>query len=809
MEQHLKSFIAYTNSNFKYSEFQLKSFAHICNDEHVLVTAHTGSGKTVPAEFSIFYNIKILHKKVVYTSPIKALSNQKYQEFSNKFPDIDIGILTGDIKHNPGADLLIMTTEILQNHCFKTQSGNQPLDFDIDLTSELGSVIFDEVHYIDDVDRGTVWEQTIIMLPDHVPFVMLSATIGKKEEFAKWIETITNKKVGLCGTTKRVVPLHFYDYYVVPDKYISYIKDKIIQNKMRSKSNILCNLKHDDHYDESIINSTRVCNHQMKKDNYSVASKYVINSCLEKMKQEDMFPCLLFVFSRKRVEMISKQISTNLFFENEKDYSVEPIFRQLLVSKLDNWKEYKQMQEYEFYVGLLEKGIGIHHAGMLPIYRELMEILYERKYIKVLVCTETFAIGLNMPTRSVIFSSLYKHDGKSNRLLHSHEFTQMAGRAGRRNIDTKGNIILLSNLYDCPKNSDYYNLFHSGPKVLKSRYTTNYALLLNYINKYDETQFIEMVKQSLMNTDIDVQTSLSVHNIRQLEKKIQETEKQMNTNDYNMIEFFTNLEEKEFSLKHMKNKQQKKARKDYQIYLHMNKEKLDDKHLYDHYVNLKCSLKKEQQYHHYCLNYVQYQVQAIFDILKRNDFLDKTDVTITNKGVLASLFHELPCLIFTDTYQKLDRFVNISDVELACYLSCFYPIKVPESEKIHNPEFLFNYIDTTIKMVNKYIDEELKQELYISTGCVLQYDIMAPIKKWMNNIATNEECGFFFEELKQVHNISVGDFVKCCLKIVNMTNEIIIMCDIDENYTLKETCLSLQQKIQKNIVTNRSLYLSF
>ena len=123
-------------------------------------------------------------KKVIYTSPIKALSNQKFQEFSNKFPDIDIGILTGDIKHNPGAQLLIMTTEILQNHCFKVQSGNQQLDFDIDLENELGSVIFDEVHYIDDVDRGTVWEQTIIMLPDHIPFVMLSATIGKKENFS-------------------------------------------------------------------------------------------------------------------------------------------------------------------------------------------------------------------------------------------------------------------------------------------------------------------------------------------------------------------------------------------------------------------------------------------------------------------------------------------------------------------------------------------------------------------------------------------------------------------------------------------------
>ena len=155
---YIDSFKKYTKSNFQYSEFQLKSFSHICNNEHVLVTAHTGSGKTIPAEFSIYYNVNILKKKVIYTSPIKALSNQKFQEFSNKFPDIDIGILTGDIKHNPGAQLLIMTTEILQNHCFKVQSGNQQLDFDIDLENELGSVIFDEVHYIDDVVRNN-WKK--------------------------------------------------------------------------------------------------------------------------------------------------------------------------------------------------------------------------------------------------------------------------------------------------------------------------------------------------------------------------------------------------------------------------------------------------------------------------------------------------------------------------------------------------------------------------------------------------------------------------------------------------------------------------
>ena len=165
---------------FAISEFQETAIFAIEQGKHVLVTAHTGSGKTLPAEFAIKY-FSSRDKKIIYTSPIKALSNQKYEEFSRKYPDIEVGILTGDIKHNPGADVLIMTTEILQNYLFKKKNDFGELDFDIDIENDLACVIFDEVHYIDDVDRGTVWEQVMIMLPDTVQFVMLSATLGRRK----------------------------------------------------------------------------------------------------------------------------------------------------------------------------------------------------------------------------------------------------------------------------------------------------------------------------------------------------------------------------------------------------------------------------------------------------------------------------------------------------------------------------------------------------------------------------------------------------------------------------------------------------
>ena len=224
-----------------------------------LLQAHTGSGKTLPAEFAIYYYVFVL-KRVIYTSPIKALSNQKYKEFKEKYPDIEVGILTGDIKHNPEAQVLIMTTEILQNHCFKQQNRGMFLDFQMNMEEELGCVIFDEVHYIDDLDRGTIWEQTMMMLPNNVPYVMLSATIGQKELFAKWIENMTRKEVVICHHSERVVPLTFYEYFTIPNKYVDNIQDKSKKKLFLDKtSKSLRVIKTPQKYNYSILNDTIKC----------------------------------------------------------------------------------------------------------------------------------------------------------------------------------------------------------------------------------------------------------------------------------------------------------------------------------------------------------------------------------------------------------------------------------------------------------------------------------------------------------------------------------------------------------------------
>jgi antiviral helicase SKI2 len=255
---------AYTNNeqyqvhfdrfDFPLSDFQKYAIESIVEGNHVLVTAHTGSGKTLPAEFAIEHFVG-QGKKVIYTSPIKALSNQKYYEFTQKYPNISFGLITGDIKINPTADVLIMTAEILMNYLFLEENNTEKTEetkedvkgaaaFQIDIQTELACVVMDEIHYINDAERGSVWEKTILMLPRHIQMVMLSATIDSPERFASWCERgdgETGKKVYLCSTNKRAVPLTHYGFLTTNEMIFKKVKDKSVQQQIKD---IILKLQH-------------------------------------------------------------------------------------------------------------------------------------------------------------------------------------------------------------------------------------------------------------------------------------------------------------------------------------------------------------------------------------------------------------------------------------------------------------------------------------------------------------------------------------------------------------------------------------
>ena len=366
---------------FPLSDFQKYAIEAIIKQQHVLVTAHTGSGKTLPAEFAIEH-FKEQGKKVIYTSPIKALSNQKYYEFTQKYPHISFGLFTGDIKTNPEADVLIMTTEILMNYLFTattTTSGtvfdnatseSNTLQFQIDIQTELGCVVFDEVHYINDADRGQTWEKTILMLPPHIQMVMLSATIDNPEGFAKWCEKGLveqgGKQVYLASTNHRVVPLTHYGFLTNNEGVFKHIKDKSVQQDIKKNTNKLMLLQDaNGNFDENTHKKLTDMTKLYLENKVFINRRDMLNKLAKFLRERDMLPAIMFVFSRKMVELCAQEITVPILPEDSKlPYTIKKECDAIL-RKLPNHKEYMELPEYIQLVSLLEKGIGIHHSGMM------------------------------------------------------------------------------------------------------------------------------------------------------------------------------------------------------------------------------------------------------------------------------------------------------------------------------------------------------------------------------------------------------------------------------------------------------------
>ena len=396
------------NFHYELDAFQKEGIYRIYKNENILITAHTGSGKTVLAIYAIAHCLKH-NKKVLYTSPTKSLSNQKYAEFTEKFDSV--GIMTGDIKMNPDAQCIIMTTEILRNILYRYNNDieNNHITSLINI-EDVGAVIFDEVHYINDPDRGKVWEETIILLPKDMTLVMLSASIDKPEVFASWIGDIKQKPISLIPTSHRVVPLrhYFWNSYIFDNNGKDELKWELVE--------ILDDKGHFKNYD-------------IMKKNYKM---YDVNKLMDKLVDflldQNYIPALFFKFSRKKCETICKTLRNNLL-THEEIYEVENTFNYYMK---DYKKTYEILPQYQDVYTQLLKGVVYHHSGLIPILKEIIEILYSKGLVKILFATETFAIGVNMPTKTVIFTDLNKYDNKGLRQLRTDEYLQMSGRAGRR-----------------------------------------------------------------------------------------------------------------------------------------------------------------------------------------------------------------------------------------------------------------------------------------------------------------------------------------------------------------------------------------
>ncbi|KFB48497.1 AGAP003182-PA-like protein [Anopheles sinensis] len=437
---------------FELDIFQKQAILKLEEHSHVFVAAHTSAGKTAVAEYAIGLSKKHMTKSI-YTSPIKALSNQKYRDFKATFQDV--GLITGDIQIDPTASCLIMTTEILRSMLY---CGS-------DITRDLEYVIFDEVHYITDSDRGHVWEEVLILLPDHVCIVMLSATVPNTLEFANWVGKTKKKRVYVVSTAKRPVPLEHYlytgfggksknDSFLIVNEHSQFVGEGFAKAKesIEAKSNV----------------------HQ-RPGKYSQRQEQTLwVGLIDHLQKKEKLPVVAFTLSRNRCDNNAEALSSCDLTTAREKYAITNFFQQCLQRLIPADRVLPQVLQIQH---CLERGIGVHHSGILPILKEIVEMLFARGLVKILFATETFAMGVNMPARTVIFDSTRKFDGSSMRTLQPSEYTQMAGRAGRRGLDKTGTVMIICKR-DLPSELELRTMILGKPVRLESQFRLTYAMIL-------------------------------------------------------------------------------------------------------------------------------------------------------------------------------------------------------------------------------------------------------------------------------------------------------------------------------------------
>ena len=743
--------------------FQNEACFRISKDENVFVTAHTGCGKTVVALYGIAHTLK-KGKRVIYTSPTKSLSNQKYEEFAKIFPNV--GILTGDIKMNADADCVIMTTEILLNILYKGNTGSQSIT-----VNSIGAVIFDEVHYINDPDRGKVWEETLVLLPREVNLILLSATIDKADQMADWLGNIKQKNIHLISTKNRVVPLRHYFWDDNYEEMVEIIDDK-----------------------GNFYNYNEV-KRRYKKKNYSS----IINNFVRHLKKNRMLPAIYFKFSRVQCERCAKDIIVD-FVTPEERKEIDLVFR----NRLSKYKEYYgHLQQYEDVYKQLLRGVVYHHSGLIPILKEIIEILYARGLIKLLFATETFAVGVNMPAKTVIFNDLKKYDNNGLRHLRTDEYLQMSGRAGRRGLDKNGTVIILPTM-DLPDYGTLKSVMSGRSPSIKSKFVPSYQFILKALHNND-ISVDKFIETTLFSKEEGMK-------IKQLEKKLRGIKVKpfpFDKNDKKVVEIdeYLKLERK------VNNKVLKLSNKDRKKFMKRMKQIKN----MDGFEEILCEIKiwdienekRERLVRDidFMRSYILGDVEKIVEIL-RDGYLDSDD-KLTEKGLIAIEVNDCNPIIFTEliyskylekcTFEEIvGLFASFIDEKSRDYH--YNGLKELGREKglTDNVIDLLYYLDDEMGYLEK-IEKEKSFEIQQNNDYQLKLDFVLPAYMWAK--------GCDIKKIYEITDIYEGNFVRGILRINSMIEDVISVAENLGYFNLKKIMEGYEEKLIRDVVTINSLYI--
>ena len=784
---------------FSLDPFQQHAICAIAKDENVLICAKTGSGKTLVGEYQIYHSLS-KRKRVFYTTPIKSLSNQKFHDLKHQFSEANVGIMTGDIKFCPDAEIVIMTTEILRNLLYKKGTTTENLGLTASISmDDVDAVIFDECHYINDKDRGKIWEETMILLPSSISMVMLSATLDHPEKLANWLGELKQKPIHLIETQYRIVPLTHYlltdDYKLIAlmnAKEVYYEKTYVEWLHHRN-----CIAKEKMAHERKVSEARRI-DAKGAVDGKVHVSHFVhqMNETIKMLENKELLPALFFVLSRKLCESYAAKVETALLTSSE-TASVKHIIGFHLHRHMEHLE--KIPQYYQIY-DLLCRGVAFHHSGLLPLLKEIVEILFSKGFVKLMFCTETFAVGLNMPTKTVLFAGFKKYDDQTDsmRMLRNDEYIQMAGRAGRRGKDDKGVVIYLPDREPVDPHDMHKMMKGNRPPII-SRMDFHYDFILKTIQASEPNQPLKWLQ--LMENSYWFQQ-------RQKEIQAYRAELELITSKMKEIE----VAEPYYSECHKRFELEKKikvtvnaARKDVQRQLDSVKNKQlgpkwnkawADYHLYKSL----CVQGDDLNYDIGLLENHKDSIQPSIQFLYKMGYITNenpntiTIADLTMKGVLATEVNEGHPILMTELYtQRLLH--EVSGNELVAILACFVGDKSTKNP-VSNGHPIITQIE---QMAESYKAIEMNLGYPLKDYWAISTDLVEPICKWIQGEHASVICAEY--------ELFEGNFIRSVMKLSNIVDEWLSMATYCQHVDQIDKIIDVRQYLIRDIIISDSLYL--
>ena len=779
-----------TSYTFPLDPFQQYAVKAIYNHEIVLVTAKTGSGKTLVGEYQIAHSLS-KGKRVFYTTPIKSLSNQKFHDLKEMWPG-KVGIMTGDIKFQPDAPIVVMTTEILRNLLFKYDSSTRNLGLSASLSLDsLDAVVFDEVHYINNKERGRVWEETLILLPPTVNLVLLSATIDGPELFASWLGDLKKKPIHLISTQYRIVPL---THAVLRGSTIYPIMDRqerfspLVYNSWVNHKKQL----EDDHkahrgqvaarrqggYEDPAVHGSK------KPASYI----HQLNECITTLQEKELLPALFFVFSRKACEVFAAKVQGSLLSSSE-----AASVKHIIEFHLHRFPAlYNATKQYFTVTELLQRGIAFHHSGLLPLLKEIIEILFAKGLVKVLFATETFAVGINMPTKTVVFTGYEKYDDdvRGLRILHTDEYIQMAGRAGRRGKDTEGLVLYLPEREPLHV-ADVQRMMTGSKSTFLSRMNFHYEFILKTIHS-GNTTWLDLMTQSYWYQ----QHTRVLGQAKKVQADLQERVAALG--DLKDMEERERLEE---ALKNSVNAAKKKAQQAMEQWknthqgpafaLQWAKYKEGKKLLQD----LAASNAEVAS-----LENFQGTVTPLLSVLQDTGFLEGE--ALTDLGVLATELNEGNPLLMSMGYTK-GLLASLSGEEVVAFLCAFLTEGKEEGPQLKNLKIPSSVCDALYDLdsfVDLFMGAEKKHGVVSPYGYwSLNSYWIEPVWRWLGGEGISAICDDY--------GLYDGNFMRVVLKVANLLEELTAMATHTKDVETLAKLEGLQGKLVRDVAVPESLYL--